>query len=174
MAEDEGFFLSPTPKSFSFSLSGIVLKRKKSLSKMLSAACPQRIHHQEPLTQSDSKRVPSQCPMVLENIMQISSWWLWTFPCTYHNPLVLEVSLFQRDCLPRQAGRFGNHWGCSVEACWAQDSSLPAGGLWGEDSRISSRRSEISPRSNILLIAIYHSHNMPIGLINRHKVHGEA
>lgn len=139
-AQDEGFFLSPTPKSLSFSLSDIVLKRKKSLSKMFSAVYPTS-------GAFDSVRFQQRfqvCPMILENIMQISSWWLWTSPCTYHNPLVLEVSLFQRDCLPQQAGRFGSHWGCSVEACWAQGSSLPAGGPWGEDSRISSQRAERS------------------------------
>lgn len=27
----------------------------------------------------------------------------------YHSLLVLEVSLFQKGCLPQQADRFGNH-----------------------------------------------------------------
>lgn len=43
----------------------------------------------------------------------------------YHTLPVLEVSLFQKGCLPQQADRSGNHWECSVVAYWAQDSSLP-------------------------------------------------
>lgn len=63
-----------------------------------------------------SKSGSYKVPTLLESIMQTSSWWLWTSPCTYHSLPVLEVSLFQKGCLPQQADRSGSHWGCSVEA----------------------------------------------------------
>lgn len=72
---------------------------------------------------TDSK-CPIRTPMLMENVRQ-TSWWLWTSPCTYHSLFIFKVSLLEKDCLSQQTDKLGNHWGCSVEICWAQSSSLP-------------------------------------------------